>query len=251
MPQLNRLIIIQENAEPISLIVNLNQENHFLYSQEVLSGDIQTGIKNLIETSIESQGDFYPIDHGLNIIDFKEKEILSMNRRSWPSEIPFIALKGIIDLNHNLHLALKNNLVNIVHKKTQTSYSVQEFFGTNEVYQIKLLLEDNYPDYRKESKGVITQYAHEFLSTSFAKFIVKPYNCDLINHNIDPNDAQEMFFKLYDKIQLDEKNIQSWLNYSEDYLDSQVLENAIKTRQEKDRLEKVIMLQSVKKGIKI
>lgn len=254
MPELNRLIILQENKEPISLIVKLGQENDFLFSPSFLNGYVDKAIEEIVNTSIVSNGDYFPINHGLNILDFQESSIMNMNRRSWPGKIPFIALKATFTFSPNIREAFKNNLVKIVSKKNDQAYDVKEFFGTTEIYQIQLLLDDNYSHTRLESEGVIKNYAKEFLSISVPKFLAKPHNSHFVSEFIDPNDYEKAFFKLSSKIDLDNKNIQAWFDYTKDYsndIEHDAFKQKVHIYQEKNQLEKLLTQTQLKKGLKI
>lgn len=254
MPELNRLIILQENKEPISLIVKLGQENDFLFSPSFLNGHVDKAIDELINTSIVSEGDYFPINHGINIIDFKENKIINMNRRSWPSKIPFIVLKSSLIFSSNIGEAFQNNLVKIINKKEDEVYDVKKFFGTTDIYKIKLLLDDKYADYRLEANGVIKDYANKFLCLSVPKFLAKPHNSHFVSEFIDPNDYEKAFFKLNSKIDLDNKNIQAWFDYTKDY-SNDIVHDAFKQKvqvyQEKNQLEKMLTQTQLKKGLKI
>lgn len=146
-----RLIILQENKEPISLIAQRTDDFNFLFSESFINGKIDEAIENTHKKGVFQSKKLLhnntllaPEKYGMTIINLKTNTIDYLNDIS---KIPFLTLFSWLNKlddsnvsNKLLLQATKENKLSIFDMKNNISYSIEEFFGTKDLKKIDQLM---------------------------------------------------------------------------------------------------------------
>jgi hypothetical protein len=256
----SKLIIIQENVEPIVLISNTGAENKFFFSENYLSGNIDKALDELIQSSKEYHKNSYsknekltisPYHYGINVINFKTKIIHTMNSYDVVGHCPLLSF--LVMGENKMKELIETNLAQIYLVKENKKYSLKDFLGTTDGekgFNLLKTYEMNQKQLiqaRLNSNGIISQYANCTFSRP-SGYVLLPYNFDFqvkaYSDSFNNGNVHELFINLYQEgLKFKNQDIKGWYDYLEKH-DNENNKNEIKkflkTIYEKSKLEKLI-----------
>lgn len=241
-----RVVIIQENQEPLSFITWTGSENEFFFSEHFVKGQIQEGIKDMLDSANQfAEPEMFtlsPEGYGLSVIDFKNKKLFVKTDYDSPSCLSLTSYSLRLDGTYNYEKEkftqlTKNNYLQVVNGITKEVFTLNEFFGTNEIDEIIKLLQN--PDARTHSQGAIKE---TIASEHLFEFYISPINFDF--HYQHYNDTFELFKALYSQnYPINESDINNWneyLNYQEDEEDIEKIKDFVSSFKEQEHLDNVL-----------
>jgi hypothetical protein len=211
-----RVVIINENEEPLSFVTWTGSENEFFFSEKFIKGQIAEGIKEMLETaqqfSTPEAFTLSPEGYGLSVIDFKNKKLFIKTDYDSPSRLSLTSYSLRLDGTYNyaqekfLNLT-QNNQLQIVNAITKKIFSLNDFFGTMDVKEIIELLQN--VDKRKTIPSVINPNTS---SENLFEYYINPINFDFQYQQYD--NTFELFKALYSQnYPINEKDIDAWDEY--------------------------------------
>lgn len=238
-----RVVLLQENHEPLSFITYTGAENYFFFSKNFAENNIQKGIDELVKEAIKYDSikdtTLAPDGYGLTVIDFKNKTLHSLTDYDKPGFLGVssyqLRLMGGYqsDQENEFKYLTQENKLLFINTQTGKKCNIDDFFGTRDTTKINIYL-DSLSD-RVKSKGEIKND----VSPRLYHYEVSPSNFDFTCHYYE-NPAQ-LFIDLHNaQFPFKVSDINEWLNFVENREDEEslkVIQTYLKAHSEKETLE--------------
>lgn len=245
MGGVTRIVIFEKSIKPISFIAMKGSENDCFFSETFLKGNIKKAIKNLITNAknefdaVDTHLTIAPEDYGLTLIDFNQQKLFSLTSYDTPGKFSLMGYETRItsqfyDKNY-FQKRTQEGLFKVVNTFKKETYSIEQFFGTQEFDKIAHLI--NAPKLRKKSNGII----QEDLTSGLHDYGVFPHNFNLDCHYY--RNPSELFIDLYNhNYTINQNDLSLWYEYLEDSEDEKVkVQTFYQIQEEKKHLEKTLV----------
>lgn len=201
MPGFTKVALIEDNQEPLVVLLPTGVENELIYSKNFL--DNPSNLRNLIASRQVSLPEvdstlLSPYDYGLNVFDLTKKKIHSLT--SYDSV-------GLIHVSHLKYYAsyesyesfkalVEEEKLFLYKKNDANQYSFKDLFKTKNIKDIVELIDKN------------NEEGH------FNDFFIKPinFNCEIIRYT--PMQLDKYFLNLIQEgLNFNEVEVSEWLTY--------------------------------------
>jgi hypothetical protein len=262
MDNLTTVVIIKKSSEIISFYAKLTSPNEFLFSKELLLGNVDKAIDNYIEQSEEftKLKPMYlaPTDAGLTVIDFKNKMLLSLNHFIQPGKINLsdfqekiiVPYYNITDTEQmaKFNEYFEKNKVSFFNYKTQQTLTSLELFNTNDSLKIIDLINNT-----KMAKHEGNMNARD-KSKAFSMHLLTPSSLNLNIKQYKYDELENFYIDLSKNIKLSEQDTHAWYYFLDNNNQSESkikIQNYVNAITEKESLEKLIKHDSTNISSKI
>jgi hypothetical protein len=243
-----KVILIDEKGQLTPLISYTGAENDLFFSEDFLKGNIQKAIDSFIDSSNNFHQNSYckdepltfaPYHYGLNILDFKNKEIHSLTTYDRLGVMNMLRYSMLLRDDKYIKKITQENLLHFVDENLNKPFSIQEFFGTTNSKLVCQLLKSK----ENRTTGEIKNYKNVELD-NLGDFHIKPHNLDWSMKRYQEYEISEYFIDLNQKgFHFSKEDLESWLSYAKNLeaLNAHsIIEDYITSFNEKSHLEKIV-----------